>query len=483
MRTQVGSDNCESRSDRCGLPSRSSGPESTERAIRITLIIREIFHPRFVPWITKGALAITDQAFFAGTHFLLNVLLARWLTSAEYGVFAVAYSVFVFFASLHSATFVEPMLVFGAGKYRRRLDEYLGILIRGHFLLLLPVSVFMAVMAVLINRWSSSSVGHAFLALAFTTPFILVLWMVRRAFYVELRPGWAMFGAVLYLIVLLALLSAMQSINGLSTVTALEMMSVGAIVVSAVLLLRLRPQLISRSEGVTSGDVAASHWRYGRWSVAAAAAGWIPLNIYYLLGPVWFGLEGAAALRALMNLINPVLHVLIALGCLLLPILVRNRRAGGKKKMNRTMIVSVVVFLLGSGIFSSSLWIFRIQAFQILYAGKYLQSSSGPLFVLLLSLLATCITAVLGVGLMALEQPDKNFWSFVASSIVALAVGLPLAAIRGVQGAAEGLLLSGLTSAGFMYFFYRQAESIQTPPPIETAVRSLGSRTASVGTG
>jgi O-antigen/teichoic acid export membrane protein len=212
--------------------------------MRIPVIIREIFHPRFVPWATKGVLAVTDQAFFAGTHFLLNVLLARWLTSAEYGVFALVYSVFVLFASLHSATFVEPMLVFGAGKYSDRLAEYLGILIRGHFLLLLPVSLFLAVVAVLIGRWSSSSVEHALLALAFTLPFILVLWMVRRAFYVELRPGWAMLGAVLYLIVLLVLLSAMRSISGLSTVTALAMMSVGAVVVSAFLLLRLRPQLI-----------------------------------------------------------------------------------------------------------------------------------------------------------------------------------------------------------------------------------------------
>jgi O-antigen/teichoic acid export membrane protein len=169
-----------------------------------------------------------------------------------------------------------------------------------------------------------------------------------------------------------------------------------------------------------------------------------------------------------MNLINPVLHVLVALGSLLLPTLVRNRLAGGKKNMNRTMGVSLTVFLSGSGIFSFGLWILRAQAFQLFYGGKYQQFSSGPLFFLLLSLLATSIAAVLGAGLMALEQPDKNFWSFIASSIVTVGVGLPLAALRGVQGAAEGLFLSGLTSAGFMYLFYRRAESMRTPLAIGT---------------
>jgi O-antigen/teichoic acid export membrane protein len=468
MRTPTRSENCESGAASSRLASRSSEPEFGKKSIGTTLIIREIFHPRLVPWAAKGALAVTDQAFFAGTHFLLNVLLARWLTSAEYGVFALTYSVFVLFASLHSATFVEPMLVFGAGKYSDRLAEYFGILIRGHFLLLLPVSLFIAVVGVLIGDWVSSSVGHALLALAITMPFTLVLWMVRRAFYVELRPGWATFGAVLYLIVLLSLLSAMRSISVLSTVTALAMMSVGAVVVCAFLLLRLGPRLTSHFGGVKPAEVAASHWRYGRWSVAAAAAGWIPLNIYYLVLPVWFGLDGTAALRALMNLINPVLHFLVALGSLLLPTLVRSRRAGGKGNMNRTMVVSLAIFLSGSSMFSLTLWIFRTQAFELFYGGKYLQFSSGPLFFLLLSLLATCIAAVLGTGLMALEQPERNFWSFVASSIVALGVGVPLAALRGVQGATEGLLLSGLTSAGLMYFFYRRAESIQTPLAIGT---------------
>jgi len=446
---------------------------SWERARGIPINIRWIFRPNFLPWATKGGLAIADQSFFAGAHLLLNVLLARWFTSAEYGTFALAYSVFVLFASLHSALLVEPMLVFGAGRYSKRLDEYLGILIRGHFVLMLPVTLCTVAAAILIGRWSSTSVAHAFLALAFAIPFILILWLIRRAFYVELRPGWATLGGLLYLIVLLPLMLAMRMINRLSTVTALGLMSVGAVFVSVFLLLRLRPQLISRSDGVESKDVAAAHWQYGRWSVAAAAAGWIPLNIYYLFLPAWFRLEQAAALRALMNLIYPVLHVLIALGSLLIPTLVRNRWKGGKESMNRTMIISLTIFLSGSGLFSCALWVFRAQAFQLLYNNRYQQFGSRPLFFLLLSLSGTCIVAVLGAGLMALERPDGNFWSFIGSSIVTISVGLPLAAFRGVQGAAEGLLLSGFAAAACMYFLYRRAQCGQSSVKIGLSENDL----------
>jgi O-antigen/teichoic acid export membrane protein len=462
METQTGTEKCGAGTNGRGHALDRPGSTKNGEPPSVPPFMREVIRPDFVLWATKGALAIGDQTFFAGTHFLLNVLLARWLTPVEYGAFALAYSVFVLLASVHSATFVEPMLVFGAGNYSERLDEYLGILIRGHFLLMAPVRLLMAAAAFVIIRWSSSAtVGHAFLTLAFAIPFILLLWMLRRAFYVELRPGWAMLGAVLYFVVLTALIFLFRATNELSTVTALAMMSGAAFIVSCFLLLRLRPKLISAHEGLESIDVARAHWFYGRWSVAAAAVGWIPLNIYYLVLPIWFGLAGTATLRALINLINPILHILVALGALLLPILVRNRRNGGKTSMNHTMFVSLGIFLAGSGLFSCFLWVFRSEAFHLFYGGKY-QFGSGPLCLLLVSLVGTCITTVLGAGLMALERPDGNFWSFIAASVLTIVVGVPLAALRGVQGAAEGLLLSVVGAALFMYFFYRRAGSVQT---------------------
>jgi O-antigen/teichoic acid export membrane protein len=453
METQIGTDKCGAGANRGSRAPKPNGEAPTLPAVTT--------RHGFVVWATKGVLAIGDQTFFAGTHFLLNVVLARWLTLVEYGAFALAYSVFVLLALVHSAAFVEPMLVFGAGKYSERLDEYLGILIRGHFLLMVPVSLFMAAGASVVIRWSSlAAAGHAFLTLAFAIPFILLLWMLRRAFYVELRPGWALLGAVLYFGLLASLIFLFRATNQLSTVTAIAIMSVAALIVSCLMLLRLRPDLISAGKGLESLDVAKSHWSYGRWSVAAAAIGWIPLNIYYLVLPAWFGLAGTAALRALMNLINPMLHILIALGSLLLPILVRNRRKGGKTSMNYTVLVSLTIFLAGAGLFSFFLWAFRSELFQLLYGGKY-HFSSGSLFLLLASLAGTCITTVLGAGLMALERPDRIFWAVVGSSVLTILVGVPLAALRGVPGAAEGLLLSGAGSASLMYFFYRRTGSVQ----------------------
>jgi O-antigen/teichoic acid export membrane protein len=448
-------------------------PEKKESPIR--RLIRGMLHPGLVPWAGRGVLAIADQGLFAGSNLLLNVFLARWLSPTDYGVFALAYSVFVLFSFLHSATLVEPMLVFGPAKYKDRLDEYMGILVRGHFLVMLPVALLTAAVGIAIGRWSSIPVGHALLALAWTSPIILLSWLLRRAFYVELQPVWATFGGILYLAAMLGLLFAAHSIRILSAVTALALMSGASLIASLFLIARLRPRWHSGSDGIKSSEVATFHWRYGRWSVAAAAVAWIPVNIYYLLMPAWVGLAGAAALRALMNVINPVLHVLVAVSPLLIPVLVRNRM-NGPKSMNRTAIISLTLLVLGAGFFSLSVWLFRTKVFQLLYGGKY-QESSIPLMFLLLSLLAACVVTVLSAGQMAMERPDGNFWSYVASSAVTILVGLPLAAWRGVEGAAEGLFLSSCVAAGSMYIFFRRAQ-LERTSGTKGSDYALGHRTA-----
>ena len=96
------------------------------------MIDQEIVLPKLLSWATKGGFALIDQALFAGANFLVNILLARWLTPTEYGAFALAYSVFLLLGTFHTAIFTEPMMVFGAGKHAEQFEKYLGILLRGH---------------------------------------------------------------------------------------------------------------------------------------------------------------------------------------------------------------------------------------------------------------------------------------------------------------------------------------------------------------
>ena len=414
-------------------------------------ILRKIF-----PWAAKGGLAILDQGLFAGTNFVVNILLARWLTPAEYGAFALAYSVFLLLGVFHTAILIEPMLVFGPSRYRERFPEYLGILLRGHFSLMVPEGLILVGAAFLLGRVYSASIERALLGLALAAPFILLLWLVRQAFYVQLRPGGAAAGGFLYLVFLLGFMRALWAGQRLSLVTAFMGMGIVALVVSVFLLLILGPSWTAEGGNPSAKIVFSDHWRYGRWSVATAGISWFPGNIYYVLLPIWVGLEGVGALKALMNLAMPALQSINALSLILLPVLVQSRKERGTHAMAKTMRSFLALFLFGSTFYLALLWGLRSELFRLFYAGKYTEYASWPLLLTGVLPLGACVTAALSNVLRALERPDWVFWCYLGSSMVSLLVGIPLIVTIGVTGALLGSLFSSLTAGAWMFWFYRR---------------------------
>jgi O-antigen/teichoic acid export membrane protein len=422
---------------------------------------RESALRKLIPWATKGGFAILDQGLFAGTNFLVNILLARLLTPAEYGAFALAYSIFLLFSTFHTAIFTEPMTIFGSGKYAKELKKYLGILVRLHLAVTLPSGLILLGAAFVVGRIYSPLVERALLGIGLAAPFILLLWLARRAFYIRVQPEWSAVGGALYLLLVLGLINVMRGGHRLSAVTAFLGMGAGAIVVSVFLLLRLGLSWKVPHGNPTVAMVTADHWRYGRWSLATAGVTWFPSNVYYALLPVWIGLEGSGALRAFANLTLPLMHTIGALSVLLLPLLVRVRQGAGTRAMTRTLKSYLALFFSGSAVYLALLWIFRAEAFHLIYAGKYQEYGPWPLILVGILPFSASLTMVLACALRALEHPDWIFWSYVGSSVVALAAGVPLAAVYGVCGALGGLLLSSLTTGMLMFLFYRRASRRQ----------------------
>ena len=109
----------------------------------------KVFFSRSRSWVVKGGWAITDQAFFSGANFVVNILLARWLPPKEYGAFAVALSIFYLLLGFHTALITEPLMVFGAGKYRSEFCKYFGIVMWGHWIVSVLISVGLGVVALI----------------------------------------------------------------------------------------------------------------------------------------------------------------------------------------------------------------------------------------------------------------------------------------------------------------------------------------------
>ncbi len=410
-------------------------------------------------WVSKGIWTITDEGLFASSNFVLNVLLARWLTPQDFGAFTVAFMVFLLLSAFHTALFTEPMLVFGPRKFRDRLSEYLGLLLYGHVGFAALASLVLLMAGVGVALWGSRPLASALLSLACAGPFILFLWLMRSASYVRLEPQYAALGGALYMVLMLVGVYALYRQQWLSTVSALGTMAVASLAAGLWLVLRLQVRRPPVSRNQLVRDTFGAHWGYGRWAVASTVITLVPGDIYYsLLLPVWGGLAATAAFRALTNLILPIQHATSALSVLLVPTLAHTR---GDPRFTRLVRWALGVFTFGTVSYWVLLSLFHRSLVTWLYGGRYLEHG-GLLLLLGAWPVVGGVISVLGGTLRALERPDRIFWASGLSTVIALTAGLGLVAGWGIVGAAVGLLLGSMVRAVAMGVFYRRLRGSRT---------------------
>jgi O-antigen/teichoic acid export membrane protein len=386
--------------------------------------------------VGKGALAVLDQGLFAGSNFLLNILLARWLSPSEYGAFAVAFSVFLLTGVFHTALLTEPMLVFGPGKHRHGFPYYLGALLRGHFALTIVGGGLLILSALALHRLYSPEIERSLVALGVAVPFILLPWLLRRAFYVTLSPGWAACGGGVYLASMIGFALLIHNRGSLSSAGAFLIMAGASTVASLIMCI---PLGVRFEKNISNTAVAADHWQYGKWVAAAAVPSWIVDSTYFIILPICATLQEAGALKALLNLAMPALHTISALGVILLPVLVRDRERATVPAMIRTAKSFLAVFFVGCCCYGIILWELRLQVIQQLYAGNYTTHASWPLILVCLLPIAQSQQVVMGAALRAMQKPKLVFWSSVSGGVSAITVGIPLCVKLGLLGALIGL--------------------------------------------
>lgn len=417
-------------------------------------------------WLKKGSWSVVDQALFSGANFVLNILLARWLVPRDYGAFTVAFTLFLLLGLFHTALLTEPMLVYGAGRFRGRFEPYMRALLRGHAAFSVAGLVVLGVAGFLVERLSSEVVGGTLILLALTQPLILLLWITRRACYVHLRPRLAAAGGVVYAALLLPATFALASHGVLNAATALAAMGVASLVSALWLMNRMNLHPWAAAGSHMLGEAAGRHWAYGRWAVATGMLTWITGQLAALILPLWAGLEATASFKALMNLTMPAVQAYVSFAVLIVPALVRAREGGHFRRflMFSVALVSgaMLAYWLLLGLWGEPLMVW-------LYGGQYAHHSSLLWLVGCLPLLSGAV-ALLAGALKALERPDQVFGAYAVSSLVVLTVGALMIYRGGLLGAVLCQVVAMTACATVLaYLVLKSTSASETPRVAQTA--------------
>lgn len=398
---------------------------------------------RRLRWAGRGAWAIADQGLFAVSNFAMNILLARWLTPTEYGAFAIAYSVFLLFGTLHTALLTEPMLIFGSAKYEAHFAPYMRMLLRGHWLVAGLGGLLLAIGGGIAWIAGSREIGITLIGLAPVAPCVLLTWLTRRACFARLQPHWAAAAGAVYLVLMLAGLFLLFHLGALSVLTALGVMGVASIVAGFWLIHRLEADQRIVSPNVTVRGVLDDHWGYGRWALATSAISWVPSNVLLVAMSGFTGLAGSAAFKAMLNLVMPILQSLSALAILLLPAMVRVR---GRPAFRKLLWFALALFAGGAVAYWLLLGAFAEPLVRLLYKGRY-ANTAELLWVIGLLPVSAAVVAVLSSVLRAVERPDQIFWAYVASAVVTVSGGIWALSRWALLGAAVGQVAASAATA------------------------------------
>ena len=418
------------------------GPEAQAGIARVGTLVR------------KSLAAIMDQGILSGSNFAISVLLARWMPVSDYAAYAVALSVFYLLSGIHNALLLEPMTVFGGARYRLRLRTYEGTLLCLHAGLSLFLSLFLV-----ISAWLLPAQAHAtrlaLCGLSLFTPTVLLHWLARRAAYLEMRPNLAAAASFVYGIISLggALLLCRSGV--LSPFTAPLPQCVAALFSSVLLLVVLKPKLLSHRADVRMPVVVLEHWSYGKWVIATAVGYWLSTGAYYMVVALVLPALQTAELRALLNLATPLNQAISALGLLILPLASAAYADGQQSQFKSIARLTTLSFTLFGIAYLIFLAFAGAPLMKLLYHGRYFEVAALlPLSAVPTVLLCAAEGSV--ISLRARMLPSTVFWAYTLAGVCSIPFGILFTLVSGLKGALFGLSLASLIFLGYVVLSERR---------------------------
>jgi O-antigen/teichoic acid export membrane protein len=261
-------------------------------------------------------IAILDQSVYALTNLVLQFLIARSVSAAEFGAYSVGLTFFFIAALLHQTCIIEPMFVFSFQRYGKQMVAYHDRLLR-QWSKAFSAAVLMAgfSFAAVFKLAGSPLLAESLWAFAMISPVVLYLWLLRRLAFLLGRIDIAAIGGVIYALVLLVTVGWVWRSGELTAVVGIGLSGIAALVASLTVMTLLR-----RSSALTTAptDMFLQHVRYCRWAVGTETVNWLIANGPIVVLPIWFGLSASGEFRVINLLFMPLFQIASAMTTLLL---------------------------------------------------------------------------------------------------------------------------------------------------------------------
>ncbi len=411
---------------------------------------------------------LLDAILIAGCGFLLNWLSARCLSTTQYGLFTMLYTLASLSLIFQTALISNPYVVLSQSITKENQSCYFT----GTLCITVGLGLLLGLMSALISLIYLDGVEQRILLCGLFAGYILLNLIqdfMRRHFYsIQNENQSLLLDCVSYggQILLIAWLGTSLTIHQLFEV--LSGTSILAIAMSAMLNHKLFLPLIQGEKlSRTIKQTFQKNWEFGRWILLSNTVSWTANQICILALGLWYSPTIVAQLsvaRTLAATSNPLILAYEAVG---MPKMARLLNLQGPTAVKtyalKTGLLGGLLFVV-LGLF---FFMFPLQTIHLIYGKSF---GNISLLVQIFSVLPLLwfIGKVFSIALLAMQQSKKLFPTYLIACTVTLTLGLWLTATLGALGAGIGFLLNGIIlSAGFGVCFFKAVNTKQSTPVLE----------------
>ncbi|MBV8614609.1 MAG: lipopolysaccharide biosynthesis protein [Acetobacteraceae bacterium] len=377
---------------------------------------------------------VTDQAIYAGSNFITNVIFARWLSATDYGLYSVSFSGFLFLNVLHYGAFLEPLLIQSAQVGEQHRRAYVVAMGRVHAAMLAAVSAVSGLGFAVAMRLGVPDAAWAILGAGIGGTMVLVLITARRLCLVFLSAFTSAAIGTLYFVGVLATAFLLHWARDIFWAELWAIMG-GWSLLCSLIIFGMLYRNTSGTEAYSLRDLYRFQRRYAGWSITSSLCIWVRFEGILLILARLAGLEAVAQTRAVLNLGNPLVQVINAMHASWL-VLFSTAHSEGR---TQRVLGMAAIYSAAVGVAVVILWVVATPLVSLLYAGKYTEYAwQVPLYYLGLGFLG--VDHMISSAFKARGLLTQGYVSQVSSAAIGLTAGLILIPIFGQPGAIYAIL-------------------------------------------
>lgn len=389
---------------------------------------------RIPPRLRRNFLAVADQGIFALSNFVLVLYLSRHMPTEDFGAYSFALSIFFLTTALHNSVLVEPMLVYGANRYREQLGTYLDKLITvgNSAFSAFVLAAFLAASAAL-HAIGQNNIADAFIGIGLAAPFSFLAALIRRTCNLRGLTHIAVLGGVLYLAVLVGSLVALSHYDLMTLTLAAAPMGLAGAAFSAFAMIFI-PAAANAPDAPVPTDIVRQHGRYARWAIASETVHWMASNLAIVLLPLWYGPNASATFRVVSLLYMPLYQAVAALAATVVPLLSSSRGTASFAPLaSRTTLA-----FLGLGLaYAAVITLVAGNILEFVYGDRYRISAGWAASLAAIGVFFSLAHAQFS-ALRALERPDAVLLAYAGLCLVLIG-SVPFYPAYGLSAAFAGL--------------------------------------------